>query len=303
MGFPLRYIYDNEDILLELDGSNNIVTRYTHGPGIDEPLVMEKGSQSFFYHADGLGSITEITDSLGVVKQRYSYSSFGKIESQLDPNFIQPYTFTAREFDPETGLYFYRTRYYNADTARFLQEDPIGFAGGDLNLYTYVLNQPINWVDPWGLAGDCPDVPTAPPGVDIDRNIQEAERRWNPFWFRKQVRNKGPWDYKQRGPQYEDFGNFNYGATGTAFEFSERTLLREAGRAQVEASTSKPEWGDPGSRLNPWGGNPPYGDDPRDQVQIKKGIEYYKCKRKSKESDTLSGGSKNRLRVEGECGA
>lgn len=54
-----RYIYDNEDILLELDGSNNITARYTHGPGIDEPLVMEKGGASFFYHADGLGSITE----------------------------------------------------------------------------------------------------------------------------------------------------------------------------------------------------------------------------------------------------
>ncbi len=54
-----RYVYDNEDILLELDGSNNIVARYTHGPGIDEPLILENASASFFYHADGLGSITE----------------------------------------------------------------------------------------------------------------------------------------------------------------------------------------------------------------------------------------------------
>ena len=53
-----RFIYDNEDILLELDGSNNIVARYTHGPGIDEPLIMEKAGTSFFYHADGLTSIT-----------------------------------------------------------------------------------------------------------------------------------------------------------------------------------------------------------------------------------------------------
>lgn len=107
-----RFIYDNEDILLELDGNNNIIARYTHGPGIDEPLVMEKGGASFFYHADGLGSITEITNQSGTVVQAYTYSSFGKIESQLDPNFVQPYTFTAREFDSETGLYFYRARYY-----------------------------------------------------------------------------------------------------------------------------------------------------------------------------------------------
>lgn len=119
------FIYDNEDILLELDGSNNITARYTHGPGIDEPLILEKAGQSFFYHADGLGSITEITDDTGLGKQRYTYSSFGKIESQLDPSFIQPYTFTAREFDPETGLYFYRARTYDPTTGRFLQEDPI----------------------------------------------------------------------------------------------------------------------------------------------------------------------------------
>ena len=145
-----RYIYDNEDILLELDGSNNIVARYTHGLGIDEPLIIEKAGASFFYHADGLGSITELTDTAGTVAQSYTYSSFGKIESQLDSNFIQPYTLTAREFDPETGLYFYRARYYDPTTGRFLQEDLIGFAGG-INFYLYVQNGPTNLVDPDGL--------------------------------------------------------------------------------------------------------------------------------------------------------
>ncbi len=146
-----RHIYDNEDILLELDGSNNITARYTHGPGIDEPLIMEKAGVSFFYHADGLGSITEITDTTGVVKQRYTYSSFGKIESQLDPNFIQPYTFTAREFDPETGLYHYRKRDLDPNTGRFNQEDPLNFYSGDLNLYAYVGNNPVRTTDPSGL--------------------------------------------------------------------------------------------------------------------------------------------------------
>lgn len=148
------YIYDNEDILLELDGSNNITARYTHGPGIDEPLMMEKGGVSFFYHADGLGSITEITDQVGTVVQAYTYSSFGKIESQLDPNFVQPYTFTAREFDPETNLYFNRGRTYDWRTGRFLQED---FVGGfvmvpqSLNTYPYTLNNPLSHIDSDGL--------------------------------------------------------------------------------------------------------------------------------------------------------
>jgi len=147
-----QYIYDNEDILLELDGSNNITARYTHGPGIDEPLITERGGQSFFYHADGLGSITELTDTAGTIAQSYTYSSFGEIESQLDPVFVQPYTFTAREFDPETGLFHYRARAYDPSIGRFLQEDPIGFSGG-INFHTYVQNNPINLVDPNGQIG------------------------------------------------------------------------------------------------------------------------------------------------------
>ena len=161
-----RYVYDNEVILLELNGSNAIVARYTHGPGIDEPLIMEKNAQSFYYHADGLGSITEITSQSGAVGQRYTYSSFGKIESQLDANFAQPYTFTAREFDPETDIYFYRHRTYDWRTGRFHQEDPILHAGnprlpyalplllGDpltLHGHVYVKNNPANFRDPLGL--------------------------------------------------------------------------------------------------------------------------------------------------------
>lgn len=114
-----------------------------------------------------------------------------------------------------------------------------------------------------------------PPGVDINKNIEEAKRHLDPRWFYDQVKNKGPWDYKQQGRQYQDFGNFNYGATGKAFGFSENTLLREAGRAQQKAGTSKPEWGNPGSRWNPFGGSGTYGDDPADAVLIQQGVQYY----------------------------
>ena len=77
---------------------------------------------------------------------------FSEIESQLDPNFVQPYTFTSREFDPQTGLYYYRARTYDVAVGRFLQEDPLGFAGGDLNLFVYVANRPLSKKDPFGLA-------------------------------------------------------------------------------------------------------------------------------------------------------
>ncbi|MCP5005566.1 MAG: hypothetical protein GY941_16755, partial [Planctomycetes bacterium] len=60
------------------------------------------------------------------------------------------YAFTGREWDEKAGLYYYRARYYDANTGRFIQGDPIGFAGGDVNFYVYVQNNPVNFIDPVG---------------------------------------------------------------------------------------------------------------------------------------------------------
>ena len=132
-GQTKRYIYDGEDILLEYDGTNTLQARYTHGPGIDEPIAVTKGGSTFFYHQDGLGSVTDLTDTVGVTAKSYSYDAYGNILES--PGTVeQPYTYTGREFDSESGLYYYRARYYDPATGRFLQEDPILFAGGDFNL-------------------------------------------------------------------------------------------------------------------------------------------------------------------------
>jgi RHS repeat-associated protein len=111
---------------------------------------MEKNSQVFYYHADGLGSIMDVTNQFGNIIQHYKYSSFGKIESQADGNFVQPYNYTSREFDVETGLYYYRARYYDSLTGRFLGVDPIGFSAG-VNFYSYVGDNPTGRIDPFGL--------------------------------------------------------------------------------------------------------------------------------------------------------
>jgi len=66
---------------------------------------------------------------------------------------VQPYTYTAREYDSETGLYYYRARYYDPKAGRFITRDPISFAGEDVNLYAYVWNNPVNLIDPDGLRG------------------------------------------------------------------------------------------------------------------------------------------------------
>ena len=117
----------------------------------------------------------------------------------------------------------------------------------------------------------CGRTPLSPPGVDIEKNMEEASKHINPFWFYNQVNTGGPWDFKQRGSQYENFGNFHYGAVGTTFGFSEEILLRAAGAVQIKDKTNKPEYGSPL-------GGPPYGDDPKDQAMIKAGIKFAKCK-------------------------
>ena len=143
------YLYDNEDIIAEYDGSGVLTTKYTHGLGIDEPLAIEQKNQMYYYHADGLGSIVALTDDKGRVVQTYEYDSFGNMK-QHGHKVKQPYTFTGREYDSETGLYYYRARYYDPKIGRFISEDPIGFMGG-INKYAYVGNNPVNWVDPLGL--------------------------------------------------------------------------------------------------------------------------------------------------------
>jgi hypothetical protein len=87
-------------------------------------------------------------------------------------------------------------------------------------------------------------------------------------WFYNQVRLRGPWDFKQLGGQYADFGNFHYGATGKALGISDSILLRAAGWAHERGGNYDPAFGH-------WWWLAPYGDDPNDQTMIKAGINYY----------------------------
>jgi RHS repeat-associated protein len=123
-GVITKYIYDQEDILLESDDNDNILARYTHGPGIDEPISMNRDGQSYYYVADGLRSIVKLVDTVGTVVNNYVYDSFGNMVEKTE-GVTNPYTYTAREFDAESGLYYYRARYYNAKIGRFLSEDPV----------------------------------------------------------------------------------------------------------------------------------------------------------------------------------
>ncbi len=150
-GKTYRYVYDGIDILRETitDGATTTTYRYVHGPGIDEPLARQhiETATLHYYHADGLGSIVRMTDSSRQAVLSRQYDAWGNPEAGVSaPGFA----FTGREWDPETGLYYYRARYYDPTVGRFISEDPIGFRGG-INFYAYVAGSPVNTVDPDGL--------------------------------------------------------------------------------------------------------------------------------------------------------
>ena len=109
---------------------------------------MIRGGNTYWYHKDALGSVTEITDATGAIVKTYEYKTFGTISGETG-SLENIYTYTGREYDPETGLYYYRARYYDSTLGRFLQKDPIGITGG-VNEYVYAGNSPVNYVDPWG---------------------------------------------------------------------------------------------------------------------------------------------------------
>jgi len=149
-----NYLYDGANIIAELNASGAVVASYTQGAGIDEPLAMRRGGYISYYHADGLGSITSLTNTNAQPVATYVYDSFGN--TTATEGIFNPFRYTGREQDPETGLYYYRARYYDPTVGRFISEDPAGFAGSGTNFYAYVRNSPINLTDPLGLCDKKP---------------------------------------------------------------------------------------------------------------------------------------------------
>jgi RHS repeat-associated protein len=146
-----RMVYDGDNIALTFDETGTQTHRYLYGPGVDQILADETPTDVNWALVDNQGTVRDVINSQGQVLNHIVYDSYGQMTSETNSNVDFRYGYTGRERDEETGLNYYRARYYDTTTGAFLSEDPMGFAAGDYNLSRYVFGSPTNWNDPSGL--------------------------------------------------------------------------------------------------------------------------------------------------------
>lgn len=151
------FLYQDQlNPIAELDGSGNVVARFVYADKANVPAYMIRNGTTYRIISDHLGSPRlVINTATGTVEQRMDYDEFGNVTADSNPGF-QPFGFAGGIYDPHTKFIRYGARDYDAETGRWMAKDPIRFEGGDVNLYGYVLGDPVNWIDPWGLVNVAP---------------------------------------------------------------------------------------------------------------------------------------------------
>ncbi|RLB66927.1 MAG: hypothetical protein DRH04_08670, partial [Deltaproteobacteria bacterium] len=138
---------DGLNPVAELDGAGAVVSRFVYGTKSNVPDVMEKDGKTYRILSDHLGSVRLVVDvATGAVAQRLDYDEFGVVQLDTAPGF-QPFGFAGGLYDTQTGLVRFGARDYDAEVGRWTTKDPIGFGGGDANLYGSVIGDPVNGVD------------------------------------------------------------------------------------------------------------------------------------------------------------
>ena len=148
--------------IAELDGSGNVVSRFVYGARGNVPEYLIKAGQTYRIVSDHLGSPRLVVNvATGQVAQRLDYDAWGQVVQDTAPGF-QPFGFAGGLYDKDTRLVRFGLRDYDASNGRWTSKDPIGFNAGDGNLYAYVHNDPVNFIDPTGLAEDGSPSPCNP---------------------------------------------------------------------------------------------------------------------------------------------
>ncbi len=146
------FLYDvHGRVIAQLDGGGAVISRFVYGSRANVPDYMVKGGSTYRLVTDHLGSVRLVVDaSTSEVAEALDYDVWGKLLSDSQPGF-QPFGFAGGLYDADTGLVHFGARDYDPVVGRWITKDPILFRGGQLNLYAYVGNDPVNNIDPSGL--------------------------------------------------------------------------------------------------------------------------------------------------------
>ena len=167
---------DQLRVVAELNEAGAIISRFVYGSRSNAPDYMTKEGVTYRFITDHLGSprfVVNVTD--GTIAQQIEYDEFGRVLFDSNPNF-QPFGFAGGLRDSDTGFVRFGARDYDPHTGRWTAKDPIGFAGGDLNLYGYTLGDPVNWIDPSGLSGLCTLGGRVPPWIRTAQEVAHAAK-------------------------------------------------------------------------------------------------------------------------------
>jgi len=147
------FLYDGARIVAQIDGSNQMVSQFIYATGPGAPDYMVRAGVTYRIFSNQLGSPRLVVNTAtGAIAQRMDYDAFGNVIVDTNPGF-QPFGFAGGLYDQDTKLVRFGARDYNPAVGRWTAKDPLRFAGGDTNLYGYVLNDPVNMTDSSGLEG------------------------------------------------------------------------------------------------------------------------------------------------------
>ena len=135
------------------DATGQIVEQFVYGTRPNVPDYILTAGEVYRVIANQVGGpVLIVNASTGAIAEQISYDAWGNITADSNPGF-QPFGFAGGLYDQDTGFVHFGARDYDPLTGRWISKDPVLFAGGDANLYGYVLNDPINGYDPLGLYG------------------------------------------------------------------------------------------------------------------------------------------------------
>ena len=152
-GTRTYFFYADEGLVVEYDESGNEIRSYGYQPDstwTTDPLWLKEGGDYYWYQNDHLGTPQKLIDITGTVVWAAQYTAFGEAQIQVE-TVTNNLRFPGQYYDAETGLYYNYQRFYDPQIGRYTQVDPIGFDGGDVNLYVYVGNNSVNGMDAYGL--------------------------------------------------------------------------------------------------------------------------------------------------------